>query len=254
MKIGGREINKTMLVLGTMALLFVGLASAALISYVSNSLQADVTVTGAGINIGAVEGLAADPTVVAYDFTGPIGLTGIMSGGESSITVVINNTAPPIAAADVSMLLSYNDDASPLADPLNCDPNQMYGGVLTCFNVANCGSELCLDGQEFEAVGVRTWDGAAWEGPATACVGKLPGEYDNNEYLSLDGVSCFWNFQDELAASVANGQNPLTLIQLSSQPIPTGAMYSQIAVKTTLDTTNMVQIAPGDYSLSVNIQ
>jgi len=261
MKIKGKEITKKTVLFLLVGLFVIGVASAALVNYISNSVTASVDVSAVGLNLGIVSGFAVDPVSAIYDdgSSGPIALPGIMAGEDSGVTVMISNPTTSDLVADINIGLSYVTSLSlPADDPMNCDATGAYDptGTLTCAICGPLNDELCMDGQELDVLGIRTWNNALskWDPEPSVCtgLGMVAGDFDNNYYY--DGSLCFWNFLDELMALGLAPANPMILIQQSNQNIPPGALYTQLVIKSKLDNVNGVQIAPGQYSLTANIQ
>ncbi len=268
MKVRGKELTKKMVVMLALGLLLAGTASAALVNYVSNSLTASVDVSAVSLELGLAEADPADPTTFSgWDdgSGGVIPLTGITAGDDSEIvTLMISNPTSQDLTADVNIALNYINTEG-IDDPENCDANGMYdpAGSEPCAVCGLSNDELCMDGQEFEVIGVRVWNDEydRW-GPRVNsnpfgdnCEDAgitVAGDYNDEVYY--DGNHCYWNFADEVQAQVSAGENPLTLIGTSNQNIPPGALYTQILVKSKFDGTSGLQIAPGEYSLTANIQ
>jgi hypothetical protein len=286
MKIRGREITKRMAVFMIVALAMIGIASAALVSYVGSSMHADLTVSAADypVTTSAISRFEALPeNVPAGDWSGSLAL--VSASGDGNITTVrIANTGAPIANVALSASLGYFDNSGTNLDPNNCgdlnadgdndittgSPEEgSYTGIAgTCLGY--CTGGLCIDGSEFSVLGLRTYNEAAhnwWpnqgagfgyaafpdqascEAWSTTFVGVPVTGYWNTE-----NSACFANYVGLL--SVASfAQNPFTIpMTPTGESLPTGNLYGQLLLKTTLDPATNVQIAPGVYSVDVTVQ
>lgn len=251
-----KKMKTRTLALFCLLALCVGVASAALITYVSTAMSATVTVTPQqGLAVGVVQGLEADPTATTgWQTSGNIDLTGtgFTAGDTAIITIMVNNSAGVPIATNLNMILGYAD-ISGVGDPMNCDATGAYGGSSTCLV---CGGALCIDGQEFDVFGLKIWNNALVKYDPEldntfglgGCVqhGLNAGDISNWGYN--DGTECWWNYQDELEAGTSPS-NPLTLsMPVTIQP---GVQYMAVALKTKADPTANVQIAPGIYNFTV---
>ena len=64
MKFRGKKVSERAALTVITLLFIMGTASAAMVSYMSNSMTATVDVTSAaGLSVGAIEGLQSDPTL-----------------------------------------------------------------------------------------------------------------------------------------------------------------------------------------------
>lgn len=265
MRILGKETTTKMLAFIAIMALCAGFASAALVNYVANSMTATVTVSPEpGLTVGVVKDLQADPTdpAIAWQTSGTIDLTGagFTAGDTSIITLMVDNpTSVPIAAS-LNLALSYADTGVPaVGDPGNCNPatgEYSAPGAGTCL-VCNGGTTLCVDGEEFDVIGMEMWNSAIgkWDpeldntfGLGGCIQNGLPNAGDISNWGYNDGTNCWWNFQDEL--STAPPANPLIASQgpITIQP---GTQYIAVALKTKADPSANVQLAPGQYSLTV---
>lgn len=260
MKFRGKEISKKIVTLILVGLFAVGLAGATLVSYLSNAMTATVTVNPVGLTVGTSASLTgADPSGLGYDTSGIAQLTSpiINAGDSTGTTVQIANTGADIPAdsSSVSLGLSYTSSAG-YADPMNCinGVSQLDGSGTESCDVCDAaglgGASPCIDGQEFEVIGISVWDGSNWQPNlgAVACVSPV-------YYWDTASSRCFWNFKSAVEASGTLPANPASVVSFPiTSAIPSGtSFYGQILVKTATYPASFLQIASGDYSLSVSV-
>lgn len=263
MKIGNKNISKKMLVFAILTLVLAVPAFAALINYAVSSMTATVNVSPqAGLTVGVVEGFAETPTngTITWQTTGTVNLTNITSGDVSIVTIMLNNPTTANITTTLNLSVSYFDVGGVVGDPNNCGSNGSYvaPGAGNC---SVCGGQLCISGQEFDVVGLAMWNGALARWDPTVfnnpfstldCVDMgltVPGAFNANGYLDLTGTACFWNVKSTLLGAVTPA-NPL--VASSPVTIQPGVQYIAVALKTVADPANNIQIAPGQYSLTVS--
>lgn len=249
MKILRKEISKKVLTFVFVALFTIGLASAALVGYISNSITATVDVQTPILMTGLETGAYDDnPTGLSYlapvDNVITVPLTNTYQGGETIITVKIKNNANYAVNTGLNLSLLYKNELGDI------EPTDV------------------ITGEEFDVIGTREWNQAIgrWDPKVdnnpfstTDCTDygvTAPGQFNSHNYLSNDGSSCFWNFADDITEGVnalGMAANPISISTSDmgiTIPVPANSeTYGQIALRTRMSGGTV--IAPGEYTLTL---
>lgn len=242
MNMMGKEISKKLILLIIVGGFCIGLASAAVVTFISNSMSATVNVETPLLITGQL-GLVDPATYVGVQPVLP--LTDTYQGGVALATMRVQNLANSEVMTGLYASVQYNNI---YAIPLASDD---------------------ITGAEFDVIGGRSWHNTwlKWDPEVSVCQAHinsntgnpmLVGEWDNDYYYFNDGTAdyCFWNYADEIQAAISGGfipaANPLVVDTSAlglTFPVPAGlSEYRQIAIKTHLG--GGTAIAPGDYVLS----
>ena len=215
MKIKGYNVTKKMVIISLAVLLIAGVASAALVSYISNSLSANVRV---------------DSPLVLQGF---IGAEDDIATIESTLGAVPSGAVGP---QTVTMSMFGGDEITYTVRMANRGAKDINGG----FSFTLAGPDVFTTNlDEFDVTGIRYYESGVWQPNVLnepACTGA-------GFYWGVG--KCWANFKSLMAG--LGGSNPVTMNIPSGLTFIPGSVYGQFLVKAN------VAIAPGDYSVITQI-